>query len=145
MAKEKKKGALAWENPELYHPAFISTNLLNLVVSERTKTHRRMRKGWMISVSTSFSLWTCCSCFSRITSEIFICFRAKKALLFLSLTRKTRPKVPVPEEQGEDTEEVKTAIISIRWNHSSIYLDLHSLQTECHQDIFQNIFFNQLN
>lgn len=61
------------------------------------QTHSRMRKGWLTSVSTSFSLWTCCSCFSRITSGIFICFRAKKALLFLSLTRKTRPNVPVPE------------------------------------------------
>lgn len=39
-------------------------------------THSRIMKGWVTSVSTSFSLWTCCSCFSRMTSGIFICFRA---------------------------------------------------------------------
>lgn len=54
------------------------------------------RNGWLTSFSTDFSLCTCCSCFSRMTSGMLITFRAKKCLAVLSLTSCTRPNVPVP-------------------------------------------------
>lgn len=78
-------------------------------------THSRMRKGWLTSVRTSFSLWTCCSCFSRITSGIFICFSAKKDLLFLSLTRKTRPNVPVPAFKWDERRGSAEILSSLKW------------------------------
>lgn len=59
-------------------------------------THSLTRNGWLTSFSTDFSLCTCCSCFSRMTSGILITFRAKKCLAVLSLTSCTRPNVPVP-------------------------------------------------
>lgn len=62
----------------------------------RVCTHSLTRNGWLTSFRTDFSLWTCCSCFSRMTSGMLMTFSAKKCFAVFSLTSCTRPKVPVP-------------------------------------------------
>lgn len=91
-------GLILTREPECTSSPLLTFSCKSRMLTSKplARTHSRMRKGWLTSVRTSFSLWTCCSCFSRITSGIFICFSAKKDLLFLSLTKKTRPNVPVP-------------------------------------------------
>lgn len=67
-------------------------------------THSLTRKGWLTSCSTDFSLCTCCSCFSRMTSGMLITLSAKKRLAVFSRTSCTRPNVPVPAGGGGGAE-----------------------------------------
>ena len=73
----------------------------------RGTTHSYMftMKGCDMEASIDFSLLTCSTCRSRMTSEIVIILRAKNCLVGMSLVRTTRPNVPVPERrEGEGRE-----------------------------------------
>ena len=53
-------------------------------------------KGCDIEARMDFSLLTCSTCLSRITSEIVMIFRAKNCLVGMSRASTTLPNVPVP-------------------------------------------------
>ena len=57
-------------------------------------------KGCEMEDRIDFSLLTCSTCFSLITSEMVMIFRAKKCRVGISRASTTRPKVPVPVEGG---------------------------------------------
>ena len=58
--------------------------------------HMLTMNGCDIDARMDFSLLTCSTCLSRITSEIVMIFRAKNCLVGMSLERTTLPNVPVP-------------------------------------------------
>ena len=64
-------------------------------------THILTMNGCDIDARMDFSLLTCSTCFSRITSAIVIIFKAKNARVGRSRANTTRPNVPVPVVGGE--------------------------------------------
>lgn len=71
---------------------------MHLSISPCPATHTLTMKGWEMEERICFSLLTCSTCFSLMTSLIVMIFRAKKFLLGRCLVRTTRPNVPVPTE-----------------------------------------------
>ena len=67
---------------------------------EGWKTHMLTMKGCRIEARMDFSLLTCSTCLSRITSEMVMILRAKNCLVGMSRASTTRPNVPVPEYGG---------------------------------------------
>ena len=57
--------------------------------------------GCEMEARIDFSLLTCSTCFSRITSEMVIIFRAKNCREGMSRASTTRPNVPVPGGECE--------------------------------------------
>ena len=64
------------------------------------ETHMLTMKGCRIEARMDFSLLTCSTCLSRITSEMVIILSAKNCLVGMSRASTTRPNVPVPECVG---------------------------------------------
>ena len=64
------------------------------------ETHMLTMKGCRIEARMDFSLLTCSTCLSRITSEMVMILRAKNCLVGMSRASTTRPNVPVPECGG---------------------------------------------
>ena len=59
--------------------------------------HMLTMNGCDIDVRIVFSLLTCSTCLSRITSDMVIILRAKNCLVGMSRASTTLPNVPVPE------------------------------------------------
>ena len=64
------------------------------------ETHMLTMKGCRIEARMDFSLLTCSTCLSRITSEMVMILSAKNCLVGMSRASTTRPNVPVPECVG---------------------------------------------
>ena len=62
-------------------------------------------KGCDIDARMDFSLFTCSTCLSRMTSEMVMIFRAKNCLVGISRARTTLPNVPVPVGKREERRE----------------------------------------
>ena len=63
---------------------------------KKITTHILTTKGWLTLRRMLFSFWTCCTCFSRMTSAMAKIFSAQYSRVLFSRHSTTRPNVPVP-------------------------------------------------